>query len=81
LARAAIDEAHKHGLKTAAHIFYHDDAVALAEAGIDAFAHLVRDREMSDALIAPDAQEQGLCHAQPQCARTRHPQFAAGLGR
>lgn len=52
LARAAIDEAHKHGLKTAAHIFYHDDAVALAEAGIDAFAHLVRDREMSDALIA-----------------------------
>src|SRR5215468_2816422 len=29
LARAAIDEAHKHGLKTAAHIFYHDDAVAL----------------------------------------------------
>jgi imidazolonepropionase-like amidohydrolase len=52
LARAAIDEAHKHGLKLAAHIFYHDDAVALAEAGIDAFAHLVRDREMSDALIA-----------------------------
>jgi imidazolonepropionase-like amidohydrolase len=52
LARAAIDEAHKQGLKTAAHIFYHDDAVALAEAGIDAFAHLVRDREMSDALIA-----------------------------
>jgi imidazolonepropionase-like amidohydrolase len=52
LARAAIDEAHKHGLKIAAHIFYHDDAVALAEAGIDAFAHLVRDKEMSDALIA-----------------------------
>jgi imidazolonepropionase-like amidohydrolase len=52
LARAAIDEAHKHGLKIAAHIFYHEDAVALAEAGIDAFAHLVRDQEMSDALIA-----------------------------
>ena len=52
LARAAIDEAHAHGLKIAAHIFYHDDAVALAEAGIDAFAHLVRDQEMSDALIA-----------------------------
>jgi imidazolonepropionase-like amidohydrolase len=52
LARAAIEEAHKHGLKIAAHIFYHEDAVALADAGIDAFAHLVRDREMSDALIA-----------------------------
>ena len=52
LASAAIDEAHKQGLKIAAHIFYHEDAVALAEAGIDAFAHLVRDREMSDALIA-----------------------------
>jgi imidazolonepropionase-like amidohydrolase len=52
LARAAIDEAHRHGLKIAAHIFYHEDAVALADSGIDAFAHLVRDKEMSDALIA-----------------------------
>jgi imidazolonepropionase-like amidohydrolase len=52
LARAAIEEAHQHGIKIAAHIFYHEDAVALAEAGIDAFAHLVRDKEMSDALIA-----------------------------
>src|SRR6476620_8499100 len=52
LSRAAIDEAHKHGLKIAAHIFYHDDAVELAEAHIDDFAHLVRDKEMSDALVA-----------------------------
>jgi imidazolonepropionase-like amidohydrolase len=52
LARAAIDEAHKHSLKIAAHIFYHEDALALADAGIDAFAHLVRDKEMSDALVA-----------------------------
>ena len=52
VARAAIDEAHKAGLKIAAHIFYHEDAVTLAEAGIDLFAHLVRDQEMSDALIA-----------------------------
>src|SRR4029077_10177977 len=29
LALAAIDEAHKHGVKIAAHIFYHDVAVAL----------------------------------------------------
>ena len=52
LARAAIDESHKHGIKIAAHIFYHDDAVALAEAGVNLFAHLVRDKEMSDDLIA-----------------------------
>jgi len=52
ISRAVIDEAHKAGLKVAAHIFYHDDAVALAEARIDSFAHLVRDKEMSDELIA-----------------------------
>jgi imidazolonepropionase-like amidohydrolase len=52
ISRAVIDEAHKNGLKVAAHIFYHDDAVALAEARIDSFAHLVRDKVMSDELIA-----------------------------
>jgi hypothetical protein len=52
VARIIIQEAHAHGLKAAAHIFYHEDAVALAEAGIDAFMHLVRDQEMSDALVA-----------------------------
>jgi len=52
LSRAVIEEGHKHGLKVAAHIFYHDDAVELAEERIDSFAHLVRDKEMSDALIA-----------------------------
>jgi imidazolonepropionase-like amidohydrolase len=51
ISRAVIDEAHKAGLKVAAHIFYHDDAVALAEAGVDSFAHLVRDKVMSDQLI------------------------------
>jgi imidazolonepropionase-like amidohydrolase len=35
-----------------AHIFYHADAVDLADAGIDSFAHLVRDRVMDDALVA-----------------------------
>ena len=52
LSRAAIEEGHRLGLKVAAHIFYHDDALELAAAGIDSFAHLVRDKEMSDALIA-----------------------------
>jgi imidazolonepropionase-like amidohydrolase len=52
LSRAVIEEGHSAGLKVAAHIFYHEDAVELAAAGINAFAHLVRDKEMSDALIA-----------------------------
>jgi imidazolonepropionase-like amidohydrolase len=52
ISRAAIDEGHKQGLKVAAHVFYHDDAVELAVAGVDNFAHLARDKEMSDALIA-----------------------------
>jgi imidazolonepropionase-like amidohydrolase len=52
LALAAVDEAHKHGLKIAAHIYYHDDAMALAQGGVNLFAHLVRDKVMSDDLIA-----------------------------
>jgi imidazolonepropionase-like amidohydrolase len=52
LSRAVIEEGHMLGLKVTAHVFYHDDAVELAAAGINAFAHLVRDKEMSDALIA-----------------------------
>ncbi len=52
LSRAVIEEGHQRALKVTAHVFYHDDAVELAAAGINAFAHLVRDKEMSDALIA-----------------------------
>src|SRR4029453_13631055 len=33
LFRAAIDEGHKHRLRVSAHIFYHADAVDLADAG------------------------------------------------
>ena len=51
LYRAIIDEGHRRGLKINAHVFYHDDAVDLVKAGIDGFAHLVRDRVMDDALI------------------------------
>src|SRR5215510_1980543 len=52
LYRAIIQEGHKHGLKVNAHIFYHTDAVDLVAAGIDGFAHLVRDKEMDDELVA-----------------------------
>jgi imidazolonepropionase-like amidohydrolase len=52
LYRAIIDEGHKHGLQVNAHVFYHTDAVDLVNAGIDGIAHLVRDKEMDEALIA-----------------------------
>ncbi len=52
LSRVIIEEGHRAGLKVIAHIFYHEDALELAAAGINGFAHLVRDKEMSDELIA-----------------------------
>jgi len=52
LFRAIIDEGHRHGLTVNAHVFYYTDAAELVDAGIDALVHLVRDREMDDALVA-----------------------------
>jgi imidazolonepropionase-like amidohydrolase len=52
LSRAIIENAHKHKLRVAAHIFYLEDAKALVEAGLDGLAHSVRDRPVDDALIA-----------------------------
>jgi len=51
LYRAIIDEAHKNGLRVAAHVFYLSDAKDLLRSGIDIFAHLVRDRDVDDELI------------------------------
>lgn len=50
--RAVIDEAHRRGLRVAAHIFYLDDAKDLVRAGADVIAHSVRDKEIDDELIA-----------------------------
>ena len=49
---AIIDEAHKRGLRVTAHIFDLEDAKGLMRAGIDAFAHGVRDRDIDDELVA-----------------------------
>ena len=51
LYRAIIDEAHKHNLRAAAHIFYLEDAKDLLRAGIDGFTHGVRDRDVDDEFI------------------------------
>ena len=51
LYRAAIDEAHKHHLRTIAHIFTLEDAKGTLRAGIDNFAHSVRDKDVDDEYI------------------------------
>jgi imidazolonepropionase-like amidohydrolase len=45
---AVIDEAHKAGLRVTAHIFTLEDAKGALRAGVDAFAHSVRDRDVDD---------------------------------
>jgi imidazolonepropionase-like amidohydrolase len=49
---AVIDEAHKHNLRVTAHIFAREDAKGLLRAGVDAFAHGVRDRDIDEETIA-----------------------------
>jgi imidazolonepropionase-like amidohydrolase len=49
---AIIDEAHKRGLRVSAHIFDLEDAKGLIRAGLDAFAHGVRDKDIDDELVA-----------------------------
>jgi imidazolonepropionase-like amidohydrolase len=48
---AIIDEAHKLGLRVTAHIFKLEDAKGLIRAGLDAFAHGVRDKDIDDELV------------------------------
>jgi len=47
-----IEEAHQHGIRTTAHIFNLADAKGLLRAGLDAFAHGVRDTEVDEELLA-----------------------------
>ena len=49
---AAIDEAHKLGIRTTAHIFNEADGKGLMKANLDAFAHGVRDKDVDDETVA-----------------------------
>ena len=49
---AVIDEAHDYGIPVTAHIFSMSDAKGLLEAGIDSFAHGVRDMDIDDEFVA-----------------------------
>jgi len=48
---AVIDEAHKNSLRVTAHLFTLEDAKGLWKAGIDAFAHGVRDRDIDEEFL------------------------------
>ena len=50
--RAIVDEAGKQGLKVIAHVRGHEDAEVAVSSGVYALAHLARDREMNEALVA-----------------------------
>jgi imidazolonepropionase-like amidohydrolase len=48
---AIIEEAHRRGLRVTAHIFTLEDGKGLLRAGVDAFAHGVRDRDVDDEFV------------------------------
>jgi imidazolonepropionase-like amidohydrolase len=49
---AIIDEAHKKGLRVAAHVYHEEDAQRLVDDGVNILAHSVRDAEIPDSLVA-----------------------------
>jgi imidazolonepropionase-like amidohydrolase len=59
LYRPIIDEAHARGLRVVAHVYYLADAKELLRAGVDGFAHGIRDLEVDDEIM-------GLFKARPQ---------------
>ena len=65
VSKAIIDQAHKHGLRAIAHVFYLENAKTLAAQGVDGFAHSVRDQAVDQALL--DAMKQ---HGTVQLAAT-----------
>jgi len=49
---AVIDEAHKNKIRVIAHIYTLDDAKATLKAGLDAFAHGVRDKDLDEEFLS-----------------------------
>ena len=49
---AIIDEAHKKGFRTITHVYTLEDAKGTLRAGVDAYAHGVRDKDLDDEFMA-----------------------------
>src|SRR6266567_5072136 len=52
LYRAIIEEAHKHNIRVFAHAMKLEDVKDLLRTGIDGFAHMIRDKDIDDELLA-----------------------------
>jgi imidazolonepropionase-like amidohydrolase len=52
VSKAIIDAAHEEKLKAVTHLFYRKDAKDLVDAGVDGFAHSVRDAAVDEELIS-----------------------------
>jgi imidazolonepropionase-like amidohydrolase len=50
--RAVIEQAHVHGLRVAAHLFYLEQAKGLVNAGLDVIGHGIRDQDVDSAFVA-----------------------------
>ncbi len=57
---AIIDEAHKQKLRVTAHIVTLEDSKGLLRAGLDGFAHTVRDKDIDDEFVALVRQRKSL---------------------
>jgi imidazolonepropionase-like amidohydrolase len=87
---AVIDEAHAHGLRVTAHIFALEDAKGLLRAGVDAFAHGIRDRDLDeevvelfrerpDVFLVPNLPDRGVAVDMGWLAETLSPEEVAEL--
>jgi imidazolonepropionase-like amidohydrolase len=77
-----IDEAHKHGARVMAHVYYLADAKELVRIGVDGLAHMVRDVEVDDEFVQlAKARNLFICaalsaHVKPVDAWVDDPAFA-----
>ncbi|HSA57527.1 MAG TPA: amidohydrolase family protein [Gemmatimonadaceae bacterium] len=60
--RAVIDEAHRRGLRVAAHLFYLADAKSLLASNVDFIAHSVRDTSVDEAFVRA-LKASGVCYS------------------
>ncbi len=58
--RAVIGDAHRRGLRVAAHLFYLEDARGLLAAGADLLAHSIRDQDVDAGFVA-ELKRRGTC--------------------
>lgn len=59
--KAIIRQAHRYGIKVAAHLYYLEDARNLVAAGLDIIAHSIRDKVVDDELLK-EMKERGVAY-------------------